>query len=60
MKILIGAFKFGVTAINGINDEDVRISQRLDLSTRRLRGLNQEKSDQKTEMISLEEITLLH
>lgn len=35
---LIGALKFGVTAINGISDEDVRISQRLDLSTRKLRG----------------------
>ncbi len=35
---IIGAFKFGVTAINGINDEDVRLSQRLDLSSKRLRG----------------------
>ena len=35
---IVGAFKFGVSAINGINDEDVRISQRLDLSSRKLRG----------------------
>ena len=35
---IVGAFKFGVSAINGINDEDVRISQRLDLSSRSLRG----------------------
>ena len=35
---MIGALKFGVTAINGLNDEDVRISQRLNLSTFKLRG----------------------
>ena len=35
---MIGALKFGVTAINGLNDEDVRISQRLNLSTSKLRG----------------------
>ncbi len=35
---LIGALKFGATAINGITDEDVRVSQRLELSSKRLRG----------------------
>ena len=35
---LIGALKFGATAINGLSDDDVRISQRLGLSTKRLRG----------------------
>ena len=34
---LIGALKFGATAINGLSD-DVRISQRLGLSSKRLRG----------------------
>ena len=40
---LIGALKFGASAANGINDEDVRISQRLDLSTRKLRGFESGK-----------------
>ncbi len=40
---LIGALKFGITAVNGIDDEDVRVSQRLDLSTKRLRGFEQGK-----------------
>ena len=35
---LIGALKFGATAINGLSDDDVRISQRLGLSSKRLRG----------------------
>ncbi len=35
---IIGALKFGATAINGVNNEDVRISKRLNLSTGRLRG----------------------
>ena len=35
---IIGALKFSATAINGINDEDVRISKRLVLSSSRLRG----------------------
>ncbi len=35
---VIGAFKFSVTTVNGISDEDVRISQRLNLSTKKLRG----------------------
>ncbi len=40
---IIGALKFGVSAINGINDEDVRISQRLELNSRTLRGFEQGK-----------------
>jgi len=35
---VIGALKFAATAINGINDEDVRLSKRLNLSTNKLRG----------------------
>lgn len=35
---MIGALKFSASAINGLDDEDVRVSQRLGLSTRRLRG----------------------
>ena len=35
---MIGALKFGATAINGINNEDVRLSKRLSLSSSRLRG----------------------
>ena len=53
---LIGALKFSATAINGIGDEDVKISQRLNLSSRKLRGFEQEKLDQKMVMILLEEI----
>ena len=34
----IGSFKLFTTAINGLNDEDVRLSKRVNLSTRRLRG----------------------
>tara|TARA_B100001057_G_scaffold309677_1_gene309710 strand:+ start:3086 stop:5314 length:2229 start_codon:yes stop_codon:yes gene_type:complete len=40
---VIGALKFGMAAVNGINDEDVRISQRLDLSSKKLRGFEQGK-----------------
>ncbi len=40
---LIGALKFSATAINGINDEDVRVSQRLTLSSRKLRGFESGK-----------------
>ena len=35
---LIGALKFGVTSINGLGDEDVRLSKRLSLSSKKLRG----------------------
>lgn len=35
---MIGALKFSASAINGLDDEDVRVSQRLVLSTKRLRG----------------------
>ena len=35
---MIGALKFSASAINGLDDEDVRVSQRLGLSTKRLRG----------------------
>ena len=34
----IAAFKFYATAINGLNDKDVRLSKRVNLSTNRLRG----------------------
>ena len=40
---IIGAGKFYLSAINGINDEDVRISKRKNLSTRRLRGFEKGK-----------------
>ena len=40
---IIGAFKFSVTAINGIEGEDVKLSQRLSVPTRRLRGFDQGK-----------------
>jgi outer membrane protein insertion porin family len=33
-----GTFKFYASAINGLQDEDVRLSKRLNLSTNRLRG----------------------
>ena len=35
---MIGALKFTATAINGLNDDDVKISKRLGLSNRKLRG----------------------
>ncbi len=35
---IIGALKFRAAAVNGIGDEDVKVSQRLYLSTRQLRG----------------------
>ncbi len=40
---LIGALKFGASAVNGLGDEDVRVSQRLDLSSKKLRGFEQGK-----------------
>ncbi len=35
---IIGAFKFNATAVNAVSNEDVRISKRLSLSNRKLRG----------------------
>ena len=35
---LIAALKFTATAVNGLNDDDVKISKRLNLSSRKLRG----------------------
>ena len=35
---IIGAMKFSASAVNGINDEDVRVSKRLSLTSSRLRG----------------------
>jgi outer membrane protein insertion porin family len=35
---IIGTFKFYAAAINGLNDEDVRLSKRINLSTTKLRG----------------------
>ena len=40
---MIGALKFTATAINGLNDEDVKISKRLGLSNRKLRGFESGK-----------------
>ena len=40
---LIGAGKFFLDTINGLDDEDVRISKRRSLSTRRLRGFERGK-----------------
>ena len=40
---LIGALKFNATSINAISDEDVRVSQRLGISTKKLRGFEQGK-----------------
>ncbi len=40
---IVGALKFSATAINGIGDEDVRVSQRLGLSTKKLRGFESGK-----------------
>ena len=40
---IIGALKFSVTAVNGIEGEDVKLSQRLNLPSRRLRGFEQGK-----------------
>ncbi len=39
----IGALKFSASAVNGLNDEDVRVSQRLELSSKKLRGFEQGK-----------------
>ena len=35
---IIGALKFRATAVNSIGDDDVKLSQRLNVSTRQLRG----------------------
>ena len=35
---VVGALKFSATAINGIADEDVRLSKRLTISSNNLRG----------------------
>ena len=40
---IIGAGKFRLSAINGLNDEDVRISKRKNLSTKKLRGFKKGK-----------------
>ena len=40
---IIGAGKFYLTAINGLNDEDVRVSKRRFLSSSRLRGFKKNK-----------------
>ena len=39
----VGTFKFYGTAINGINDHDVRLSKRVNLSSNRLRGFESGK-----------------
>ena len=40
---IVGATKFFVSAINGIGEDDVRLSKRVGLSTRRLRGFERNK-----------------
>ena len=40
---IVGAAKFYVSAINGLNDENVRLSKRKSLSTSRLRGFEKGK-----------------
>ena len=40
---LVGAGKFYITAINGLGDDDVRLSKRKNLSTTRLRGFEKGK-----------------
>jgi len=40
---VIGAGKVYITAINGLNDDDVRLSKRKTLSSRRLRGFKKNK-----------------
>ena len=35
---IIGAFKFNINSVNSLGDDDVRVSKRLPLSTRKLRG----------------------
>ena len=40
---VIGASKLYVSAINGLNDDDVRLSKRKSLSSRRLRGFEKNK-----------------
>ena len=40
---IVGATKFFVSAINGIGEDDVRLSKRANLSTSRLRGLERGK-----------------
>ena len=40
---VIGASKLYVSAINGLNDDDVRLSKRKSLSSRRLRGFERNK-----------------
>ena len=40
---VIGAAKFSLTSVHGLNDDDVRLSKRKSLSTRRLRGFEKGK-----------------
>ncbi len=40
---IVGSAKFYLTTINSVNDEDVRLSKRKSLSTRRLRGFEMNK-----------------
>ena len=48
---IVGALKFSASAINGLDDDDVRLSKRLFLSTKDYEVLNLEKLAQKMEMI---------
>ena len=40
---IVGAGKFLVTSVNGLNDEDVRLSKRKSLSSNRIRGFERGK-----------------
>lgn len=40
---VVGAAKFYISGINGLNDDDVRLSKRKSISTRRLRGFEKGK-----------------
>ena len=53
---LIGVSKFYVSAVNGLGGEDVRLSKRKNLSTKRLRGFQKGKPAQLMVQIILEEI----
>ena len=56
---IIGAGKIFISTINGLNDEDVRLSKRKILSSSRLRGFEEEKLDLLILMTMLEETMLL-
>ena len=52
----VGAGKLFLSAINGIGSDDVRLSKRRGLTSKRLRGLKKIKLDLKMDLITLVEI----